>query len=395
MAKKPFYLIKRRDKLTNGKATYYCRFRDVEGSLLAWRSTGETTKTRAEIWANEAIQQTKSRLPGDDLTLSAFAAEFFVEGRCSWLKRQEAKGRTLSASWARAKRQMLVNHVFPALGNTRLPHLTRPMIERWLVALPLSNQTRNHMLYVLKTVLAEAESEGFITRNPLEHAEPLGRRSRRRDVFSLEELRLLFPASHEQLIGVWGEPKYAALFLTIASTGIREGEARALQWRHVLPGGWLVIEQAVKEGGEIGAPKSGEARVTAVPSLAREVLASWRAETPFSEPGDLVFFGVDRNRALNRRTFGDVLRRALEGDHREDESKPLRISTQGRFLTTHSFRHTYNTMMRRTISADTLRTLIGHRDERMTDHYDHPVAADLVRSLEPARAAIEKALLWW
>ena len=190
MAKKSFYLVKRKDKLTKNEAgklkpTYYCRFRDEDGNLRSWKSTGETTKTRAEIWAQAEIQKAKEATPGGNVTLEAFAVDFYVSGRCSWLKRQEAKGRTLSAPWANAKRQMLVNHVFPALGKTRLDRLTRPMIERWLVGLSLSNQTRNHMLYVLKTVLAEAESERLISRNPLEHAEPLGKQARRaRRVFT-------------------------------------------------------------------------------------------------------------------------------------------------------------------------------------------------------------------
>ena len=390
MARKQFYLIKRKDKLTkNGKGkrspTFYCRFRDEDGNLRPWQSTGETAKTRAEIWALAKIQKAKDATPGGNVTLEAFAVDFFVAGRCSWLKRQEAKGRTVSAPWAKTKRQMLVNHVFPALGKTRLDRLTRPMIERWLVGLSLSNQTRNHMLYVLKTVLAEAESERLISRNPLEHAEPLGKQARRRDVFSLEELRLLFPKPREGLLKVWDHPKYAAMFMTMATTGIREGEARALQWRHVLPEGWLSIEQAVKEDGQIGSPKNKEARIAALPKRTREVISWWHGKSNYSEPDDLVFFGASRDRPLNRRTFTDILERAYA------ETK---IKVGGRYLTTHSFRHTYNTMMRRTIPADTLRALVGHRDERMTDHYDHPQTADLVRSLEPARAAIEKALSW-
>ena len=116
---------------------------------------------------------------------------------------------------------MLVSHVFPVLGSTRLDRLARPMIERLLIDLHRSNQTRNHMLYALKTVLGEAEAEGLIARNPLEHAEPMGKTARRRDVFSLEELRAMFPASRAGLLRVWGKPKYAALFVVLATTVIR------------------------------------------------------------------------------------------------------------------------------------------------------------------------------
>jgi integrase len=114
------------------------------------------------------------------------------------------------------------------------------MVEDLLVDLPPANQTRNQILYALRRILLEAESEGLILRNPLEHVEPMGKGGRVRDVFAIEELRRMFPASHEELLAVWKTLKYAALFITMATTGIREGEARALQWRHLLPGGWLL-----------------------------------------------------------------------------------------------------------------------------------------------------------
>jgi integrase len=65
-----------------------------------------------------------------------------------------------------------------------------------------------------------------------------------------------------------------------------------------------------------------------------------------------------------------------------------------RYLTAHSLRHTYNTAMRRAIPADTLMALMGHRDTRMSEHYDHPQIADRIRHLEGARAQIEEAITW-
>jgi hypothetical protein len=43
MAKKRWYLVRRKDKRTNGKPTF-CRFTDESGNLLPWKSTRETTK---------------------------------------------------------------------------------------------------------------------------------------------------------------------------------------------------------------------------------------------------------------------------------------------------------------------------------------------------------------
>jgi integrase len=63
-------------------------------------------------------------------------------------------------------------------------------------------------------------------------------------VLTTDELRKLFPPTQEKLLEIWKTQAYAALFLTMATTGIRSGEARALAWRHLLPDGWLLVERA-------------------------------------------------------------------------------------------------------------------------------------------------------
>lgn len=322
-------------------------------------------------------------------TLAEYAKDFYVWGLCGYIKRQHAKGHGFNRHLALENRGFLVNYLFPQFGSTRLDAITRPAVETWLVDLPLSNSTKNHMLYGLRTILREAESEGLIPRNPLEHAEPMAKQGRKRDIFSIPELRLLFPPDPAGLLNVWGQPKYAALFLTMATTGIREGEARALQWKHVLPSGWLVIERAVKIDGTIGAlkkrEKTGEPRVVALPARTRDALDRWHGESPFAASDSLVFFGDAAEHPLNARTFQDILARALDGSG---------VSKGDRYLTTHSLRHTYNTMMRRSIPADALLALMGHRDSGMSDLYDHPEIADRIKALEGVRGQIESVLSW-
>ena len=169
------------------------------------------------------------------------------------------------------------------------------MIENWLVALDLANQTKNHMLYTLRIVLSEAKSEKLIPSNPLAEAEPLSRNHRSRDALTMDELHKLFPKPHlARLLEVWKTLEYASLFMTLASTGIRSGEARALAWRHVLPGGWLFVERAVKMGGSIGPTKTQDKRVIALPFHTRAILRLWHGESPFKEPEHLIFYGWRR-----------------------------------------------------------------------------------------------------
>ena len=335
---------------------------------------------------------------GEVLTFAKYAGRFYaLDG--AYMKRQADKGKPLNTHWANALQSMIDKHVIPRWGETRLDSFNAVEVETWLADLALSNMTRRHLLYgCLRAPLREAARERIIAQNPLEHVEPPVKESRKRDIFSMDELRLLFPPVWKELVTVWGQPRYAALFLTMATTGIREGEARALQWRHVLPNGWMTIERAVKIDGTIGSLKkrerTGEPRVVALPSRTQSAISQWRLVSPFKRPDDLVFFGDRPDHLLNRRTFQDIFARALDGEHHEDESKPVRIVKAERYLTPHSLRHTYNTMMRRSIPADALLALMGHRDSRMSEHYDHPEIADRIKALEGVRGQIESALAW-
>jgi integrase len=107
-------------------------------------------------------------------------------------------------------------------------------IENWLVGLSLANGTKNDILYALNIVLREAKREKLISHNPIDEVDPLAASYKGREVFTLEELKKLFPNdSRQKLLETWNELKYASPFHTIATTGIRSGEARALQWQDV------------------------------------------------------------------------------------------------------------------------------------------------------------------
>lgn len=124
--------------------------------------------------------------------------------------------------------------------------MNRLEIENWLAGLPLSNQTKNHILYTFRIVLRDAEIAGYIPFNVLEKIERFGDDAKKRDVFTLEELKSMFPDDYQKLIEIWGSLKHAVCYMILATTGIRTGEVRALYWRHNIAEGALLIEQAVK-----------------------------------------------------------------------------------------------------------------------------------------------------
>ena len=133
--RKQFYLIRRKDKLTKGKPTFYCRFRSVDGELLPWQSTGETVRTRGENWAIAKLEEQKVEA-SPALTLETFAAGFFRWGS-PWIKRQDKMGRAFGKAQAKNRQNHLDRYILPRFGQTVLARISKPSIEDWLSGLPL------------------------------------------------------------------------------------------------------------------------------------------------------------------------------------------------------------------------------------------------------------------
>ena len=386
MAKLPYRLILRQ---TDQGAVWYARYTDPRTGKRNWFSThvgGDEDKGRAHTAAAMKLAEVKegyTKCP----RLEDYAAGFFEWDAekgpiCPWIKRQHAKGRDFGEYQAQTRRAHLKNRILPQFGKRRLDELTQPMIEKWLESLGLANQTKNHILYTLRIVLREARREKLIRENPLQEPEPFAKNNKKRDAFTLEDLILLFPKAQKDLLEVWKTQKYAALFMTMATTGIRSGEARALAWKHILPGGWLFVERAVKMGGKLGSTKTKDQRVIALPQRTQAQLAKWHKETPFREPEHLIFYGLAADQPLDVETPTHFLPGALER---------AKIVADGRNLVPHSFRHTYNTIMRHAVPEDVLRRFTGHKSVEMTDWYDHSVMQDRITELEPSRKLVEAA----
>lgn len=358
---------------------FYARFWDPRTGKRRAMSTGKTTKGDAHAEAKRILSQGDGRA----LHLEDYAKDFFKWGECKWIKRQLAKGRAFSSTHARVRRAHLDTYILPAFGRKVLTEIQRPAIERWLLGLELANQTKNHILYSFRIVLREAAADGLIGTSPLAETEPFAKNARRRDILTLQELRMLFPAKRADLVKVWGGLEYATLFMVLASAGIRSGEARALAWECLLPGGWLLVDRAWKSDRTLGTTKTQDERVLPLPANTIGALDWWKKESEFTAPTDLIFHGLGGGRTpLESSTLVRAFPRALE---------KAKIGIGGRNLTTHSLRHGFNTLYRPLLPEGALHALTGHRTPEMSAHYDHPDVKARMEKIEPFRALIEAA----
>ena len=357
-----------------GSKTWY--FYYFKGNERLAKSTGKSLKYEAEQEARKFVD--KGKLP--DISLNDFSKDFFVWDRCSWIKRQHSKGRSFSKQVAHGRRAHLKNHILPEFGKYYLTELNKRSIEDWLTSQTISNQTKNHILYSFRIVLRDAEDAGLLEKNVLDRVEPFGNEAKKRDVFSVEDLKQLFPDDREKLLEIWGSLKHATCYIVLASTGIRTGEVRALQWLHNISDGALLIDRAVKADGSIGTTKSKDVRIVLLPAKVQRLLNEWLKETPFSENVDLIFFGNAKDKPWSRdylsKYFHPCMGRA-------------KIDTTGKNIVCHSFRHTFNTVMRQVLPLEILQALTGHKSESMTDLYDHPSIEARLNKLEGSRRLIE------
>src|SRR3990167_3654887 len=128
MARKAYYLVRRADRLLGKRPVIYARFRQLDGSIGGWVSTGETSTTAAELWAQGKLKDgtvaTKS-----GLTLESYAKGWWTDAH-AYTRSRRARGVRLSPVYLSAMRGYTDNHVITHLGKLRLADITETRIER-------------------------------------------------------------------------------------------------------------------------------------------------------------------------------------------------------------------------------------------------------------------------
>ena len=371
-----YTLLKRINK--KGKVTWYYRLADDPKRVP--HSTSKSTKWEAKQFVENlpAIQNDNK-----SIMLSEYAKDFYNWDKCQWIQRSHAKGHSIAKATANMRRGHLKNYILPSLGKNKLANINAVQVENWLLQLDLSNQTKNHILYSLNIILKDARKERLINYNPIDDVGPMSRlKFKKRDSLSLQDIKILFPQDEDEVLRIWRRPDFVVLYFLMLSSGIRSGEARALQWKHII---WeqqgILIIQAIKADGSIGEPKENEIRGIILPQRAIELLKWWKQRCVYNEPEDFVFHSQTRGKPIGKEAITAGFKSAL---------KRADIDIGDRNLVAHSLRHTYNTIMKGILTAEMLREFTGHRSEEMTDRYDNPYLIDRLRQFSSSRKLIDK-----
>jgi integrase len=252
--------------------------------------------------------------------------------------------------WTRRGYRSAINaHLLPAFGSMAVEDVTTEAIEAWIATVDGSIRTRNKLLILLHGILRRARKVyGLPFHAAAEVQKHPQRRSGDIDVFSPEEVWALARTAESA--------QDAAIFLTAAFTGLRQGELPALRWRDVDFTGCVVRVRGSYGLGEVTTPKSGKVGRSRRRPTSQKRWLGWVPVTlrRGGRPGVL------RRRRWPSRQRGAAP--ALQGRARRGELRPLRF---------HDLRHTFGTRMIAEADIRRVQEWMGHADIQTTMRYLH------------------------
>lgn len=352
-----------------------------------WKS-GFQTKREAEAWKLDAlnkIQRNEFSAPSK-MTLGEFISE--------WLEVSEMNYKPGTFS---VMRRHLNNHVVSYLGTTKLQALRTAQLNALYKMLATNgNKTSTKGLSIrtirgvhayLRKALSDAEKWDYIARNPATNAElpkDFRIKTSRHNIWNQEELKTFLEASKA------ANDEHYPLWLFLATTGVRRGEAFGLEWKDIdLESGLCTIRQTlscVNHVPTFQTPKTKSSlRTIAVPQSTLLELKKYRKQQTanrlrlgetWDNSNDLVFTHDDGTLLHPESMLGIF--------HRRTERYGVRK------INLHSLRHGWATFAGQAgISPNVMKEHLGHSSITITmDVYSHVLTSQNQEAAEEVARVI-------
>jgi integrase len=241
----------------------------------------------------------------DGFTMPKGRQPYVSEWLLHWLH-NVARRKVEATTWEGSYRQKVTELICPYFERTPLPGLCEEDIEEWHRRLesvvskrtgrPLSASTIAQAHRIMSTALKEAVVRGKLPRNPCSNVTPPRASRAEPQPPSIDEVALIL-----ERCKTW--PNGARWVLALR-TGLRQGEALALEWRDVRlspPASVTIRQSAARVRGErvVKAPKSAKSRRTiplpaiAVTALKAHKLAQIEALLAADPGGNTAGFYVE------------------------------------------------------------------------------------------------------
>jgi integrase len=361
-------------KRRRGGRRYYALWRDAAGrhQLLLGpahvKESGRRTPRGAVIWRtadgprpgpewltpDDALAALRSLLAAAPVrVIEPDVAPTFADACEEWLRHGERE-RQLKQSTLIDYQTAVKARLLPELGPCRIDTITVKTLADWRDGLldegALSHRTINKLTMILGAVLERCCLRGLIVGNPARRFEKLKEPA-------YDDLEFYEPDEIWRLVRAARSKQDAALFLLLAFSGLRRGEALALTWRDVDFARDVIRVRANWSRGRLVTTKGNRVRsVPLVPQLSAE-LGKFHERTPFADPDSPVFCNQ-----IGERLDGGALRRRFVAARDRAQLRPLRL---------HDLRHTFASLAIDMASPVEVKAWTGHRDARTTARYTH------------------------
>ena len=252
--RRPYYLIKR------SVYWYYRLNREsglVENDDVTWHSTGCQYRGDAEQFLEDLLAGGRDiEKPAKYQIFRQYASSYFDWDRCPHIRRLLEEGKSITRRHAKIQQKRLRKHILTgSFVNKRLSEITRADVLdlRSRLLTKCSPATVNKALGIVKVIFREAMYREEVNRDPTAGVGRIKERKTERGIFTVGELRELFP---DHGYGPWRDVHDYTCFYLASVTGLRRGEVLALRWKHInFEQQVLTVSEAWKGGQEIGPPK--------------------------------------------------------------------------------------------------------------------------------------------
>jgi integrase len=291
----------------------------------------------------------------------------FKEYADSWIKTTIPA--TCKPSTTRDYQDILRIHVLPVFGDMKISEITRGKVKDFLlekVNQGYAGSTVTHMKNAISGILNKAVDDEVIPANP---AHRIGRIIKAKDYkedmdpLSQDELRKLLDAiqKDEDL------KAHYALFLLLARTGMRIGEALGLRWGDIDFNGRFIHVQRGLSRGSVELPKNGKTRRVDMSQQLTEALKVHLTES--KKRGIALGLGDVPGYVFTNEKGG-----LLDKDNWRRRVFLKAVKKAGlREIRIHDLRHTYATL--RISKGDNIQDVsnqLGHHSVKLTlDVYSH------------------------
>ena len=325
--------------------------------VLMWRVSGRRVKATVRGSRKDAEAALTAALAardrGEQRRVNVETFEAHADG---WLASK--RPRLEPATWREYESHLRLRLV-PAFGRLKLRQLTRARIEAYVArehaAGRVGAKTINNSLIPLRQILARAVRDGIIASNPAaatsrEDSLNLPYEFPRMQHLDREQARdYLAACSHE----------YRPLAELLIATGLRIGEAVALEWADVdLDALTLRVSRSWKLGGAVGTPKTDRARVVHIDADTAATLDRHRRSR---EPISPLVFATSGGGMIDPANVRNRWHR-----------KALAAADLNPGLRLHDLRHTAATIaVAAGESVLFVQAQLGHADVRTTQRYAH------------------------